>query len=122
MVALSDAYTADQVLSLAASGELHARHPLAQAIVARAEEQHLHVPIHQACEVVLGMGMRAELVGSPALLRQKGVALTGEARNGPNGSDGAARPPSVSHDRGAEGGSSGRPSGALTHAARKSPA
>ncbi|MGW0389974.1 heavy metal translocating P-type ATPase [Streptomyces sp. NPDC003042] len=86
VVSLSDAFTADQVLSLAASGELHARHPLAQAIVARTEEQHLHVPIHQACEVVLGMGMRAELdgtrllVGSPALLRRHGVELTVEAQ------------------------------------------
>ncbi len=87
VVTLGDRFTADQVLSLAASGELHARHPLAQAIVARTEEQHLHVPIHQACEVVLGMGMRAELdgtrllVGSPALLRRHGVELTEEARD-----------------------------------------
>ncbi|MFJ8077608.1 heavy metal translocating P-type ATPase [Streptomyces sp. NPDC096176] len=86
VVTLSNRFTADEVLSLAASGELHARHPLAQAIVARSEEQHLHVPIHQACEVVLGMGMRAELdgtrllVGSPALLRQHGVELTDEAQ------------------------------------------
>ncbi|OAH12851.1 heavy metal translocating P-type ATPase [Streptomyces jeddahensis] len=82
VVALHERFTADEVLSLAASGELHARHPLAQAIVARTEEQHLHIPIHQACEVVLGMGMRAELdgtrllVGSPALLRQHGMELS----------------------------------------------
>ncbi|MEV5341496.1 heavy metal translocating P-type ATPase [Streptomyces sp. NPDC052676] len=82
VVALHENYTADDVLSLAASGELHARHPLAQAIVTRTEEQHLHIPIHQACEVVLGMGMRAELdgtrllVGSPALLRRHGLELT----------------------------------------------
>ncbi|MFI1621282.1 HAD-IC family P-type ATPase [Streptomyces lydicus] len=86
VVTLSDRYTADQVLSLAASGELHARHPLAQAIVAHTEEQHLRAPIHQACEGVLGMGMRAELdgtrllVGSPALLRRHGVELTEEAQ------------------------------------------
>lgn len=82
VVALHEDVTADDVLSLAASGELHARHPLAQAIVTRTEEQHLHIPIHQACEVVLGMGMRAELdgtrllVGSPALLRRHGLELT----------------------------------------------
>ncbi|GGX23758.1 heavy metal translocating P-type ATPase [Streptomyces chryseus] len=87
VVSLSDRFTADDVLSLAASGELHARHPLAQAIVAHTEQQHLHVPIHQACQVVLGMGMRAELdgtrllVGSPALLRQHGVELADEARD-----------------------------------------
>ncbi|MFI1256431.1 heavy metal translocating P-type ATPase [Streptomyces netropsis] len=86
VVTLSDRFTADEVLSLAASGELHALHPLAQAIVARTEEERLHIPIHQACEVVLGMGMRAELdgtrllVGSPALLRRHGVELTDNAR------------------------------------------
>ncbi|UQX03407.1 cation-translocating P-type ATPase [Streptomyces sp. RerS4] len=86
VVALSERFGADEVLSLAASGELHARHPLAQAIVARTEEQHLHVPLHQACEVVLGMGMRAELdgtrllVGSPALLRRHGIDLTEDAQ------------------------------------------
>ncbi|MFI9201118.1 heavy metal translocating P-type ATPase [Streptomyces sp. NPDC053048] len=86
VVTLSDRFTADEVLSLAASGELHALHPLAQAIVARTEEEHLHIPIHQACEVVLGMGMRAELdgsrllVGSPALLRRHGLELTENAR------------------------------------------
>ncbi|MGW0734010.1 heavy metal translocating P-type ATPase [Streptomyces sp. NPDC002851] len=86
VVALHGDYTADHVLSLAASGELHARHPLAQAIVTRTEEQHLHIPIHQACEVLLGMGMRAELdgtrllVGSPALLRRHGLELTDAAQ------------------------------------------
>ncbi|GAA0448828.1 cation-translocating P-type ATPase [Streptomyces olivaceiscleroticus] len=86
VVPLSGTCTADQVLTLAASGELHARHPLAQAIVAHTAEQHLRAPLHQACEVVLGMGMRAELdgtrllVGSPALLRRHGVELTEEAQ------------------------------------------
>ncbi|TVL90434.1 cation-translocating P-type ATPase [Streptomyces sp. SAJ15] len=86
VVTLSERFTADEVLSLAASGELHALHPLAQAIVARTEEERLHIPIHQACQVVLGMGMRAELdgtrllVGSPALLRRHGVELTENAQ------------------------------------------
>ncbi|MET8541216.1 cation-translocating P-type ATPase [Kitasatospora sp. NPDC004799] len=85
VVTFSQDFTADDVLGLAASGELHTRHPLAQAIVRRSEEQHLTVPIHQACEVVLGMGMRAELdgtrllVGSPALLRRHGVDLPEQA-------------------------------------------
>ena len=86
VVTLSENVTANQVLTLAASGELHARHPLAQPIVAHTEEQHLRAPIHQASEVVLGMGMRAELdgtrllVGSPALLHRHGVELTEEAQ------------------------------------------
>jgi cation-transporting P-type ATPase C len=87
VVTLDEEVSADEVLSLAASGELHARHPLAEAIVRRTEEQHLHIPIHQACEVVLGMGVRAELdgtrllVGSPALLRRHGVELSPVAQD-----------------------------------------
>ncbi|CAL9422405.1 Potassium-transporting ATPase ATP-binding subunit [Streptomyces sp. enrichment culture] len=87
VVTLSERFGAYEVLSLAASGELHARHPLAQAIVAHTEEQHLHVPLHQACEVVLGMGMRVELdgtrllVGSPTLLRRHGIELTDAAQD-----------------------------------------
>ncbi|MFE1411654.1 hypothetical protein ACFW6F_12740 [Streptomyces sp. NPDC058746] len=79
--------TADEVLSLAASGELHARHPLTRAIVVRTDEQRLHVPIYQAREVGLGMGVRVErdgtrlLVGSHALLRQHGVNLTEDAQS-----------------------------------------
>ncbi|TDD34564.1 heavy metal translocating P-type ATPase [Saccharopolyspora elongata] len=81
VVALNGDFSADEVLALAASGEIHARHPLAQAIVRRTHEEHLEIPVHQACEVVLGMGMRAELdgarllVGSPALLRHYGLEL-----------------------------------------------
>ncbi|WP_344679527.1 cation-translocating P-type ATPase [Saccharopolyspora taberi] len=86
VVTLSDDVSAEQVLALAASGEIHARHPLAQAILRHTHERHIEIPVHQACEVVLGMGMRAELdgtrllVGSPALLRHHGVELTGDGR------------------------------------------
>ncbi|MFE9632743.1 HAD family hydrolase [Streptomyces sp. NPDC006463] len=86
VVTLNERFGTDDVLSLAASGALHARHPLARAIVTHTEEQHLHVPIHQACEVVLGMGLRAELdgtrllVGSPALQRRHGIELTEDAQ------------------------------------------
>lgn len=87
VVTLSEAFSAEDVLALAASGEIHARHPLAHAIVRRTHEQHLEIPVHQACEVVLGMGMRAELdgarllVGSPGLLRRYGLELDEPARS-----------------------------------------
>jgi cation-transporting P-type ATPase C len=81
VVALCERFTSDQVLALAASGEIHARHPLAQAVIRHTEEQHIEIPLHEECEVVLGMGMRADLqgnrvlVGSPTLMRQDGVEL-----------------------------------------------
>ncbi|HVL98356.1 MAG TPA: cation-translocating P-type ATPase [Egibacteraceae bacterium] len=79
-------YTPEQVLALAASGEIHARHPLAQAVVRHTEEQHIEIPIHEECEVLMGMGMRADLrgnrivVGSPTLMEEFGVTVADDAR------------------------------------------
>lgn len=85
VIALSDQFDSDQVLALAASGEFHARHPLAQAVIRHTEERRIEIPPHTVCEVVLGMGMRADLagnrilVGSPMLLIREGVALSDDA-------------------------------------------
>ncbi|MGQ0623191.1 MAG: heavy metal translocating P-type ATPase [Sporichthyaceae bacterium] len=82
VVALSERFDSDQVLALAASGEIHARHPLAQAVLRHTTERHIEIPLHTMCEVVLGMGMRADLegnrilVGSPALMIRDGVLVT----------------------------------------------
>jgi cation-transporting P-type ATPase C len=54
---------------------------LAQAVVRHVAERRIEIPLHASCEVVLGMGMRADvddhrlLVGSPALMRREGVAV-----------------------------------------------
>jgi cation-transporting P-type ATPase C len=85
VVALTDRFGPDEVLALAASGEVHARHPLADAVVRHTEDRHIEIPLHEVCEVVLGMGMRADLhgnrllVGSVALMTQYDMALTPEA-------------------------------------------
>jgi cation-transporting P-type ATPase C len=81
VIALSEKFDSDQVLALAASGEIHARHPLAQAVVRHTAERRIEIPLHASCEVVLGMGMRADLdgrrilVGNPTLMRREGVAV-----------------------------------------------
>lgn len=75
----------EDVLALAASGEIHARHPLAQALVRHAEESHVEIPVHEECEVLIGMGMRADLagnqilVGSPSLMSAWDVDLDAAA-------------------------------------------
>jgi cation-transporting P-type ATPase C len=81
VVALSETFDSDQVLGLAASGEIHARHPLAQAVVRHTAERRIEIPLHERCEVLLGLGMRADvagrriLVGSPVLMRRHGIAV-----------------------------------------------
>ncbi|AUX34054.1 cation-transporting ATPase [Sorangium cellulosum] len=85
VLSLVDDYTAEQVLSLAATGELHSQHPLALAVVGHAEERELVVQPHDVCEILVGRGMRADwrnnvvLVGNRRLMQQFDIAVSAEA-------------------------------------------
>lgn len=85
VISFIDEYTADQVLSLAANGELHSQHPLALAIVHYARDRELEIPSHDECEIFVGRGMRADwqgnqiLVGSRTLLSEFGVPVPAQA-------------------------------------------
>ena len=85
VVALRPGYTAERVLGLAATGELHSQHPLAVAVTAHAKDQEILVPPHKDCEVIVGRGMHAYgdgesvLVGNQRLLDQFSVAVPPDA-------------------------------------------
>ncbi len=85
VVSFRDDWTPEQVLAHAASGEIHSRHPLAQAVIRSTEERHIAIPPHEECEVVLGQGMRVSadgrtlLIGSHELLRSEGVPIEAAA-------------------------------------------
>jgi cation-transporting P-type ATPase C len=85
VAALHEEYTADQVLSLAANGELHSQHPLALAVLHHAQARQLVIPSHDACQILVGRGIRADwvgnrvLVGSRRLLEEFAVPVTAEA-------------------------------------------
>ncbi|SNS93818.1 cation-transporting P-type ATPase C [Geodermatophilus pulveris] len=85
VVSFSDRWSPEQVLGYAASSEVHSRHPLAQAVIRSTEERHIHIPPHEECEVLLGLGMRTQadgrvlLLGSEALMASEGVAVGDEA-------------------------------------------
>jgi cation-transporting P-type ATPase C len=85
VVSFDDAYTPEQVLALAASSEIHSRHPLAQAVIRSTEERRIEIPPHEECEVLLGQGMRVQadgrtlLLGSRAFLREQKVAVSRKA-------------------------------------------
>jgi len=82
---LADARPPEEVLALAASGEVHSRHPLALAVVRHAAERALEIPVHEECEILVGQGVRADfhgnriLVGSDRLLGQFGLRAPAEA-------------------------------------------
>jgi manganese/zinc-transporting P-type ATPase C len=85
VISLSSEYSADQVLSLAANGELHSQHPLALAIVHYARGREIEIPSHDECEIFVGRGMRADwqgnriLVGSRSLLSDFHVPVSPQA-------------------------------------------
>jgi cation-transporting P-type ATPase C len=72
---------AEELLSLAASGELHSPHPLGLAVVRHTREHELEIPEHEECELLVGRGMRADmrgnriLVGSRRLLGDFGLLV-----------------------------------------------
>jgi cation-transporting P-type ATPase C len=86
IIALDDNYSAEQVLSLAASGELHSQHPLALAVSDHARTSEAVIPPHETCEIHVGRGVHADwagncvLVGSQQLLGQFNVEVPTGAR------------------------------------------
>ena len=87
VVSFADDWAPEKVLAVAASSEVHARHPLARAVVRHTEQQRIEIPLHEECEVLLGLGVRADmqgnrvLLGSPRLMEQYDVPLPQEARD-----------------------------------------
>ena len=77
----------EELLSLAASGELHSPHPLGLAVVRHTRERELEIPEHEECELLVGRGMRADmrgnrlLVGSRRLLEEFGLAIPAHAQD-----------------------------------------
>jgi cation-transporting P-type ATPase C len=51
----------EELLGLAASGELHSPHPLGLAVVRHTRERELEIPEHEECELLVGRGMRADM-------------------------------------------------------------
>ena len=75
VVSFDDAYSPEQVLGLAASSEIHSRHPLAQAVIRSTEERRIEIPPHEECEVLLGQAVPLGLVLAPALLGARALPV-----------------------------------------------
>ena len=78
----------DRVLQVAAAVEARSEHPLARAVVRRAEEQSLSYQPAEGFRALLGRGAQAQVngqtarVGSPALFADAGIALSDAAAAG----------------------------------------
>jgi len=82
--AVAGARTERDVLAIAAAVERNSEHSIAMGIVRSAEEKRLALPAVSDFEAIPGRGVRAKAngrdyeMGGPALLRERGVHLTGE--------------------------------------------
>ncbi len=108
----ADGFTEKELLRLAAAAEVGSEHPLAEAIVARAEEEGLALPKAEAFESVTGKGVRAlvegreVLVGNRAMMDAAGARANGSPNGNPDGlereagklAEGGATPMFVSVD------------------------
>jgi len=69
------------IVSLAAITEKHSAHPLARAIIKKAEEYGLKTPEHTSCQIIAGKGVVCEynnkniFMGSREFLREKYIAI-----------------------------------------------
>src|SRR5690554_5635875 len=63
VVVLDDAWSEDQVLTLAARAETASEHPLAEAIIRGAEQRNLSVAMVEQADPVTGKGIRAQVDG-----------------------------------------------------------
>ncbi len=71
----------DEILALAAAGEIYSTHPIAQSIVAEANEKGLALPKLDAMQEIAGHGVKANyqgkevLIGNEKLLNKSGIRL-----------------------------------------------
>lgn len=76
-----------KVLALAAAAEARLKHPVAQAIVAKASESRLRIPERQESRYHIGLGVEVQVngyylhVGSQRFLERQGVKLDGATRS-----------------------------------------
>lgn len=79
-VSLDDRYTPEQILTLAAAGEMHTNHPLALAVINKARESREAIPHYKDKELIIGKGLKVTvnneviLIGNRRLMQEENVA------------------------------------------------
>lgn len=78
-VSVDDCYTPEQILSLAAAGEMHTNHPLALAVVEKARASAEEIPHYQDKKIIIGKGLKFNveqesiLIGNSRLMEDEAV-------------------------------------------------
>lgn len=80
-----DQHNEKEIVTLAATAEKHSEHPLARAILKKANEYELRIPEHKECQIIAGKGVicnyneRSILIGGRGLLHEKHIAIPAPA-------------------------------------------
>lgn len=67
-VSLDQNYKPEQILALAAAGEMHTNHPLALAVINKARESNEEIPVYQDKEIFIGKGLKVVVNNEPVLI------------------------------------------------------
>ena len=80
-------FSPDRILSLAAGAESRLKHPVSEAIVAKAQRARMTIPDHIGSEFEIGLGVEARLsgymihIGSERFFERKSIHLNGALRD-----------------------------------------
>jgi len=78
-VSLDERFTPEQILALAAAGEMHTNHPLAVAVISKAQEVKENIPHYQHKELIIGKGLNVTVndetifIGNNRLMQEENI-------------------------------------------------
>ncbi len=68
VISLDEQYDPIRVLQLAASSQMHYKHPMTLAVLNKARESEIEIPRHEKTELIIGHGVKAKIDGDEILV------------------------------------------------------
>jgi len=68
VISLDERYQPIQILQLAASSQMHYKHPMTLAVLNKVRESEIEIPRHEKTELIIGHGVKAKIDGDEILV------------------------------------------------------
>lgn len=68
VISLDDRYEPIQIIQLAASSQMHYKHPMTFAVLNKVRESEIEIPQHEKTELIIGHGVKAKIDGDEILV------------------------------------------------------
>lgn len=68
VISLDDRYEPIRILQLAASSQMHYKHPMTLAVLNKVRESEIEIPRHEKTELIIGHGVKAKIDGDEILV------------------------------------------------------